>query len=92
MINGALNAKIVGQSGAHHRRRWRAWMCRRSTKILIGEVESVELSEEFAHEKLSPVLAMYHAKDFDEALDKAEQLDLQTAATAILRPLYISIR
>ena len=44
------------------------------TKILIGEVESVELSEEFAHEKLSPVLAMYHAKDFDEALDKAEKL------------------
>ena len=44
------------------------------TKILIGEVESVELSEEFAHEKLSPVLAMYHAKDFNEALDKAEKL------------------
>ena len=43
-------------------------------KILIGEVESVELSEEFAHEKLSPVLAMYHAKDFEEALLKAERL------------------
>ena len=44
------------------------------TKILIGEVESVDISEEFAHEELSPVLAMYHAKDFDEALQKAERL------------------
>ena len=45
-----------------------------NTKILIGEVESVDISEEFAHEKLSPVLAMYKAKTFDEALEKAEQL------------------
>ena len=45
-----------------------------STKILIGEVESVDISEEFAHEKLSPVLAMYKAKDFADALDKAEHL------------------
>ena len=44
------------------------------TKILIGEVESVDISEEFAHEKLSPVLAMYRAKDFDEAIEKAERL------------------
>ncbi len=44
------------------------------TKILIGEVESVELSEEFAHEKLSPVLAMYKAKSFDDAIAKAERL------------------
>ena len=45
-----------------------------TTKILIGEVESVDISEEFAHEKLSPVLAMYRAKTFTEALDKAERL------------------
>ena len=45
-----------------------------NTKILIGEVESVDISEEFAHEKLSPVLAMYKAKTFDEALEKAEKL------------------
>ena len=45
-----------------------------NTKILIGEVESVELSEEFAHEKLSPVLAMYKAKDFTEAVEKAKHL------------------
>ena len=47
-----------------------------NTRILIGEVESVDISEEFAHEKLSPVLAMYKAKTFDEALAKAEQLDV----------------
>ena len=45
-----------------------------TTKVLIGEVESVDISEEFAHEKLSPVLAMYKAKDFGDALDKAEHL------------------
>ena len=73
LINGALNAKIVGQS-AHTIARLAGVDVPEETKILIGEVESVELSEEFAHEKLSPVLAMYHAKDFDEALDKAEKL------------------
>lgn len=73
LINGALNAKIVGQS-AHTISQLAGVDVPEETKILIGEVESVELSEEFAHEKLSPVLAMYHAKDFDEALDKAEKL------------------
>lgn len=73
LINGSLNAKIVGQTA-----------CKIAglagvkvpvgTKILIGEVESVELSEEFAHEKLSPVLAMYRAKDFADALNKADKL------------------
>ena len=73
LINGALNAKIVGQS-AHTIAQLAGVDVPEETKILIGEVESVELSEEFAHEKLSPVLAMYHAKGFDEALDKAEKL------------------
>ncbi len=73
LINGALNAKIVGQS-AHTIAALAGVDVPEETKILIGEVESVELSEEFAHAKLSPVLAMYHAKDFDEALDKAEKL------------------
>lgn len=73
MINGSLNAKIVGQSA-----------CKiaalagidvpSEAKILIGEVESVDLAEEFAHEKLSPILAMYQAKNFSEALEKAERL------------------
>ena len=71
--NGALNAKIVGQS-AHTIAALSGVEVPETTKILIGEVTSVELSEEFAHEKLSPVLAMYHAKDFSEAMDKAEQL------------------
>ena len=73
IINGALNAKIVGQkpvtiaalAGVE---------IPETTKVLIGEVESVDISEEFAHEKLSPVLAMYKAEDFEDALAKAEQL------------------
>ena len=73
IINGALNAKIVGQS-AHTIAKLAGVKVPEDTKILIGEVESVELSEEFAHEKLSPVLAMYRAKSFDEALSKAERL------------------
>ena len=73
IINGALNAKIVGQS-AHTIAEMAGVDVPKNTKVLIGEVDSVELSEEFAHEKLSPVLAMYHAKDFDDAIAKAEQL------------------
>jgi acetaldehyde dehydrogenase/alcohol dehydrogenase len=73
IINGALNAKIVGQK-AHTIAAIAGVAVPESTKILIGEVESVELSEEFAHEKLSPVLALYRAKDFNEAIDKADQL------------------
>ena len=73
IINGSLNAKIVGQS-AYRIAELSGVKVPEGTKILIGEVESVELSEEFAHEKLSPVLAMYRAKSFDEALDKADRL------------------
>ena len=73
IINGALNAKIVGQK-AHTIAKLAGVDVPEDTKILIGEVESVELSEEFAHEKLSPVLAMYKAQTFDEAIAKAERL------------------
>ena len=73
IINGALNAKIVGQA-AYKIAALAGVTVPEKTKILIGEVESVDLSEEFAHEKLSPVLAMYKAKDFADALDKAEHL------------------
>ena len=73
IINGALNAKIVGQS-AYTIAKLAGVDVPESTKIIIGEVESVDISEEFAHEKLSPVLAMYRAKDFDDALNKAERL------------------
>ena len=75
IINGALNAKIVGQK-AHTIAKLAGVEVPENTKILIGEVESVELSEEFAHEKLSPVLAMYKAKDFDDAVSKAHKLIL----------------
>ena len=73
LINGSLNAKIVGQS-AHTIAALAGVDVPKNTKILIGEVESVELSEEFAHEKLSPVLAMYRAESFADALDKADRL------------------
>ena len=73
LINGALNAKIVGQK-AHTIAALAGVEVPETAKILIGEVESVELSEAFAHEKLSPVLAMYKAQDFEDALCKAEQL------------------
>ncbi len=73
IINGALNAKIVGQS-AYKIAELAGVKVPESTKILIGEVESVELSEEFAHEKLSPVLAMYKAEDIGDAFSKAEHL------------------
>ena len=73
LINGALNSKIVGQS-AHTIASLAGIDVPEATKILIGEVDSVDFSEAFAHEKLSPVLAMYRAKDFQDALEKAEHL------------------
>ena len=73
IIGGSLNAKIVGQS-AFKIAEMAGVSVPENTKILIGEVESVDISEEFAHEKLSPVLAMYKAKTFDEAIAKAERL------------------
>mgnify|MGYP001291946932 CR=1 FL=1 len=73
IINGALNAKIVGQS-ARTIAQLAGITVPEGTKILIGEVTSVDITEEFAHEKLSPVLAMYRAANFADALDKAEQL------------------
>ncbi len=73
IINGSVNAKIVGQK-AHKIASMAGVSVPEDTKILIGEVESVDISEEFAHEKLSPVLAMYKAKDIEDAFSKAERL------------------
>lgn len=73
IINGALNSKIPGKS-AYEIAQLAGVDVPENTKILIGEVESVDISEEFAHEKLSPVLGMYRAKTFNEALEKAAQL------------------
>lgn len=75
IINGSLNAKIVGQK-AHTIAKLADIEVPENTKILIGEVESVDISEEFAHEKLSPVLAMYRANDFEDAMSKAHKLVL----------------
>ena len=73
LVDGRLNAGIVGQS-AFKIAQLAGFKVPETSKVLIGEVESVELSEPFAHEKLSPVLAMYKAKDFDDALNKADKL------------------
>ena len=73
IINGALNAKIVGQKPVTIAA-LAGVKIPEDTKVLIGEVESVDLSEEFAHEKLSPVLAMYKSENFEDALAKAEKL------------------
>ncbi|MGH4119649.1 bifunctional acetaldehyde-CoA/alcohol dehydrogenase [Clostridium sp.] len=71
--NGSLNAKIVGQS-AFTIAEMAGVKIPEETKIIIGEVESVELEEAFSHEKLSPVLAMYKVKTFEEAITKAARL------------------
>jgi len=73
IINGSLNSKIVGQT-AYNIAKLADIEVPKETKVLIGEVENVDIDEEFAHEKLSPVLAMYKVKTFSEALDKAQKL------------------
>ena len=90
IINGALNAKIVGQK-AHTIAKLAEVEVPESTKILIGEVESVDISEEFAHEKLSPVLAMYRASDFDDAIRKAYQL-IEDGGLGHTSSIYINTR
>lgn len=89
IINGSLNAKIVGQT-AYKIATLAGVKVPENTKILIGEVECVEMSEEFAHEKLSPVLAMYRAKSFDEALKKAERL-IEDGGYGHTSSLYIDV-
>lgn len=88
IINGALNAKIVGQS-AHTIAKLADVEVPENTKILIGEVESVDLSEEFAHEKLSPVLAMYKATSFEDAISKAYKL-IEDGGLGHTSSLYIN--
>lgn len=89
IINGALNAKIVGKS-AHTIASLAGISVPPDTKILIGEVESVDISEEFAHEKLSPVLAMYKAENFDDATEKAYRLILD-GGLGHTSSLYINV-
>ena len=90
LVNGTLNAKIVGQKAATIAA-LAGITVPEDTKILIGEVESVDISEPFAHEKLSPVLAMYRAKTFTEALDKAQKL-LEDGGYGHTAAVYLSTR
>ena len=90
LINGALNAKIVGQSAVKIAG-IAGITVPDNTKILIGEVESVDISEPFAHEKLSPVLAMYRAESFSEAIDKAQRL-LEDGGYGHTAAVYLSTR
>ncbi|MBR4021121.1 MAG: bifunctional acetaldehyde-CoA/alcohol dehydrogenase [Ruminococcus sp.] len=88
IINGALNAKIVGQT-AEKIAELSGVKVPENTKILIGEVTSVDISEEFAHEKLSPVLAMYKAENFNDAIEKADRL-VQDGGFGHTSSLYIN--
>ena len=90
LINGALNAKIVGQSAVKIAE-LAGVVVPENTKILIGEVDSVDISEPFAHEKLSPVLAMYRAKTFEEAVTKAQRL-LEDGGYGHTAAVYLSTR
>ncbi len=89
IINGALNAKIVGQSACKIAE-LSGFTAPEGSKVLVGEVESVELSEEFAHEKLSPVLAMYCADTFEDAVAKADRL-IKDGGLGHTSSLYINV-
>ena len=89
IINGALNAKIVGQSACKIAE-LSGFTAPEGSKVLVGEVESVELSEEFAHEKLSPVLAMYQAENFEDAVSKADRL-IKDGGLGHTSSLYINV-
>jgi len=90
LVNGSVNSKIVGQS-AHTIAALAGVEVPESTKILIGEVTSVEITEPFAHEKLSPVLAMYRSPNFEDALDKAQKL-LEDGGFGHTAAVYLSTR
>jgi len=90
LINGSVNPKIVGQS-AHTIAALAGIEVPEKTKILIGEVDSVEITEPFAHEKLSPVLAMYRAASFDDAMNKAQRL-LEDGGFGHTAAVYLSTR
>lgn len=89
IINGALNAKIVGQSACTIAE-LSGFKAPKGTKVLVGEVKSVELSEEFAHEKLSPVLAMYKAENFEDAVAKADRL-VKDGGLGHTASLYVNV-
>ena len=89
IINGALNAKIVGQPACKIAE-LSGFTAPEGSKVLVGEVESVDISEEFAHEKLSPVLAMYKAEDFEDAVMKADRL-IKDGGLGHTSSLYVNV-
>ena len=89
IINGALNAKIVGQTACKIAE-LSGFTAPEGSKVLVGEVESVDISEEFAHEKLSPVLAMYKAEDFEDAIAKADHL-IRDGGMGHTSSLYVNV-
>ena len=89
IINGALNAKIVGQSACKIAE-LSGFTAPEGSKVLVGEVESVDISEEFAHEKLSPVLGMYKAEDFEDAVAKADRL-IKDGGLGHTSSLYVNV-
>ncbi len=89
IINGALNARIVGQSACKIAE-LSGFTAPAGSKVLVGEVKSVELTEEFAHEKLSPVLAMYRAETFEDAVTKADRL-IKDGGLGHTSSLYINV-
>ncbi len=89
IINGALNARIVGQTAATIAN-LSGFEVPAGTRVLVGEVESVDISEEFAHEKLSPVLAMYRAESFGDAVAKADRL-IRDGGLGHTAALYVDV-
>ncbi len=89
-INGGLNSRIVGQTAATIAS-MSGFEVPEGSRVLVGEVESVDLSEPFAHEKLSPVLAMYRAETFDDALAKADRL-VKDGGLGHTSSIYLNVR
>ena len=88
LVNGALNAKIVGQRPVAIAK-MAGFEVPESTKVLIGEATSTDSSEAFGHEKLTTILGMYKSRDFDDALDIAEALLVNNGGLGHTSSLWI---
>ncbi len=88
LINGALNAKIVGQRPVTIAK-MAGFEVPESTKVLVGEATSTDSSEAFGHEKLTTILGMYKSRDFDDSLDIAEALLVNNGGLGHTSSLWI---
>jgi acetaldehyde dehydrogenase/alcohol dehydrogenase len=73
LLNGHLNPDIVGKS-VIQLAELAGISVPHGSRILIAEVAEIGVNEPFSYEKLSLILAMYHANDFDDGLSKAKAL------------------